>query len=265
MRDPLSAFERHVKLSTKGFNKLGSRSFLSLVKEGMQEILIGIDEVGRGPQFGPMVIAGCANITGWRLDAVKDSKEIKSESKRKALANEIRHNCVFFIAEIPVQAINEFGTLKSLKAAGNIVAREMIKKVREYFPQTKIHVIYDGRDFAPSNQDGCRIESIEKADAEIFEVSCASIVAKSHHDDLIEALAQNPVYARYEISRHKGYGTKRHKELVLEHGLSDQHRAVACRTWLSKDEDDGACEAPTSQGGTRPCPSQRLAPSQSAR
>jgi ribonuclease HII len=143
----LPGFEGSVNLCSKGFNKLGSEAFLSLVRTNMDQIVVGIDEVGRGPCFGPMLVAACANVTGWHLPRVRDSKLVKKESERKALANEIRHNCIFEIAEIPAAAINQFGTLKSLKAAGNLVARKMVERLQAAFPGTLIHVIFDGRDF----------------------------------------------------------------------------------------------------------------------
>lgn len=201
-------------------------------------IIIGIDEVGRGPVFGPMFIAATANLVGWKIAGIRDSKEIKNERARKALAGEIRHNCVWNVAEISAEAINAYGTHKTLIYAGQKVAEEIVKRVRIMIPNRPIRVIFDGRDHRTEVKDGYSVESIEKADATIFECSCASIIAKSLHDDRINAFAEDPRYSKYALRKSRGYPTPEHKLMLQEHGLSDLHRNVACRTFLERAKDN---------------------------
>lgn len=224
----------NILINVHGTHKLDQKWFKILQATHVQEspIIIGIDEAARGSVFGPMIVAGSANLLGWFLPGIKDSKLIRQIKARKALADEIRHNTIWVSAVIPASVINRFGTVVPLKEAGRRVAAELVKRIRVHRPYTPLQVIFDGRDHKEQNVDGVHYVSIEKADATIFEVSCASIIAKSTHDGLIEEFLKNPLYRRYEIESHRGYGTSKHKAALEVFGLSDQHRTTACDTFL---------------------------------
>lgn len=221
-----------------------------------QPIIIGIDEAGRGPVFGPMVIGASCNISGWQLAAVKDSKLVKSEDQRRMLDRRIRENTIWATAVVSADVINQFGTQRTLKVAGKKIATEMFQKLRAKFPSRKIRIIFDGRDH-PNTVDGdLSIESIEKADSTIFEVSCASLIAKVLHDNMIHDIVKSDPqrYGPYDLDSCKGYGTAAHKAALIKHGLTPYHRKVACTTLLTPKSDrrlpyfrkagsDGASEA----------------------
>jgi ribonuclease HII len=210
----------------------------------MNTILIGIDEAGRGPIFGPMTVGATANPTRWFFPGIKDSKEIKKESLRQALAVEIKQNTIWATAVVSAECINRFGTIRSLREAGRKVAAEMVARVRGYFPEFNIRVVFDGRDHQSETDGLCTYESIEKADATIFEVSCASIIAKVLHDDLIhEIVKSDRKYERYDLNHCRGYGTPKHKAALQEFGRTDQHRTAACNTILGI-TNGKACKTP---------------------
>jgi ribonuclease HII len=237
----LSAVERLCNINTSGTAKLQAGWFQMLQTistSTISTIKVGIDEVGRGSIFGPMVVAATANLSGWTLGAIRDSKLIKCSAIRKQLADEIRHNLVWAVIVVPPKAINEFGTLNTLLYAGRRVREEIIKRLSANFPRSLYHVIYDGRDHPRATEGDVRIESIEKADATIFEVSCASILAKATHDGLIEKLCEDPNYARYDLINHRGYGTPKHEAALRKYGPCDLHRKVATATLLTEPTED---------------------------
>lgn len=229
-------------IEAHGTNKLRWNWFQALASmdETTDPIIIGVDEAGRGPVFGPMVVGGSANLTGWRLDGIRDSKKIPQEHVRKALANEIRHNTIWAVAVIDVKTINQFGTFKSLVAAGQMVAAELVRRLRAYTDRP-LRVIFDGRDHPKRGEAGISFESMEKADDKIFEVSCGSILAKVMHDDMVHDLVKShSKYMHYDLDNNKGYPTPKHKVALKEFGLTDQHRVVACGTFLAEDKDGKA-------------------------
>jgi ribonuclease HII len=214
-------------------HKISSVWFKALLEgiDHMNDTLtIGIDEVGVGSWFGPMVVVGTANLTGWHIDGIKDSKKIKSEKVRQALASEIQHNCLWVAATMSAEAVDKFGTHELLKHANRRIARALVAKIRENlpYPQPAIRVVIDG---GGDNwtEDGVRYQSIPQADASVFEVSAASIVAKVICDNWIhDAVKASPGLAEYDLDSNKGYGTAAHIAGLQRLGLTPHHRARMC-------------------------------------
>lgn len=168
-------------------------------------MLCGIDEAGRGPLAGDLVMAGC--VLHVSIHGLNDSKKLTAK-KREALYEQIIQNSSYHIVKFSASQIDEFGISKCLKSG----LEEIIKNIEasEY--------LFDGNTtFGVQN-----LKTLIKADATIPEVSAASILAKVTHDrDILEL---DKLYPEYGFSKHKGYGTALHVSMIKEYGYSEVHR-----------------------------------------
>ena len=167
--------------------------------------LCGIDEAGRGPLAGNLVIAGC--ILNSDLEGLDDSKKL-SEKKREALYELIIPNSKYHIVRFTSQQIDDNGISFCLKNGLEEIKKSLI--CEKY--------LFDGN----SSFGVSGIETMIKADGKIAEVSAASILAKVTHDR--DILKEAQTYPLYEFEKHKGYGTARHIELIKKYGYCDIHR-----------------------------------------
>ena len=169
--------------------------------------LCGIDEAGRGPLAGPMVVAGVIlekNILG-----LNDSK-VLSEKKREKLFDEIKEKSKYHIVFKSAKEIDDFGISFCLKSS--------ILEIMEQLQEFSNNFLMDGNtNFGIQN-----LQKEIKADAKYAQVSAASILAKVSRDRFMDEIS--PLYANYNFHKHKGYGTKAHIEVIREFGRSDIHR-----------------------------------------
>ncbi|MCW8838358.1 MAG: ribonuclease HII [Thiovulaceae bacterium] len=168
-------------------------------------MLCGIDEAGRGPCAGDLVMAGC--ILTSDVNGLNDSKKL-SEKKREALFEEIVKNSVYHIVKFSPKEIDHIGISKCLASGLKEILNTL--DADEY--------LFDGN--STFGVDG--LSTMIKADGKIAEVSAASILAKVTHDRDILELAKK--YPEWEFESHKGYGTKKHIELIKKYGYSPIHR-----------------------------------------
>jgi len=169
------------------------------------KILCGIDEAGRGPLAGDLVIAGC--VLHVSIDGLNDSKKL-DEKKREILYAEIIKNSNSHIVKFSARDIDNHGISTCLKKG----LQDIIDTINadEY--------LFDGN----QNYGVKEIMTMIKADGQIAEVSAASILAKVIHDRDIIKVANK--YPEYQFEKHKGYGTKLHIEMIKQHGYCDIHR-----------------------------------------
>jgi len=170
-------------------------------------MLCGIDEAGRGPIAGPLVVAGVV-LTN-KVIGLNDSKKL-SEKKRELLFDEIKNNSKYHIVFTSAKIIDEKGLSLCLKES--II--EIMNNLKEH---SKKYLIDGNTSFG--------IDILEhkiKADASIQEVSAASILAKVSRDRYMNKISSN--YLNYDFHKHKGYGTKAHIEAIKKFGRSDEHR-----------------------------------------
>ena len=169
--------------------------------------LCGIDEAGRGPLAGPMVVAGVIlekNILG-----LNDSK-VLSEKKREKLFDEIKEKSKYHIVFKSAKEIDDFGISFCLKSS--------ILEIMEQLQEFSNNFLMDGNtNFGIQN-----LQKEIKADAKYAQVSAASILAKVSRDRFMDEIS--PLYANYNFHKHKGYGTKAHIEAIRKFGRSDIHR-----------------------------------------
>jgi len=173
----------------------------------MSEKLCGIDEAGRGPIAGDLVVAGCIFKKDTKIDGLNDSKKI-SEKKRYQLFPEILEKTINHVVIIKPKELDEFGISKCMTRA-----LEEIKSMLD-----ADSYLFDGNTtFGVSELD-----TMVKADGKVAEVSAASILAKVTHDRNI--ISDAKLYPEYGFEKHKGYGTALHVEMIKEHGYCPIHR-----------------------------------------
>ncbi len=169
--------------------------------------LCGIDEAGRGPIAGDLVVAGCIFEDNISIDGLNDSKKI-SEKKRYKLFDEIIQKTNYHIVVIKPNEIDEKGLSYCMTKALQEIQSSLLTD--EY--------LFDGN----TTFGVTGLETMVKADGKVAEVSAASILAKVTHDRNIIRDAKE--YPEYGFEKHKGYGTKLHVEMIKKYGYSPIHR-----------------------------------------
>ena len=174
--------------------------------------ILGIDEVGRGPWAGPLVVGAC--LLPEKIEGLTDSKKL-SAKKREALADEIREHANYGLGWIPAQELDELGLTESLCKA----CREAVSQIKGDFDQ----IVIDGTiNFLRGTKYEKIVQVVPKADFLVPEVSAASIIAKVSRDQYMYDLADK--YPGYSFEKHVGYGTATHKKAIEELGVCDEHR-----------------------------------------
>ena len=169
------------------------------------EVLCGIDEAGRGPIAGDLVIAG--SILHADIEGLNDSKKL-SAKKREFLFNKIIKNSTYHIVKFSPKQIDKDGISVCL-ACG---LREIMQNLKAD------SYLFDG-----NTTFGVKgLQTMVKADGKVAEVSAASILAKVTHD--MDIIKEAKLYPQYEFEKHKGYGTARHVELIKKYGYCKIHR-----------------------------------------
>ncbi len=167
--------------------------------------LCGIDEAGRGPLAGDLVMAGC--ILAQSIEGLNDSKKLTAK-KREELYKVIIKNSTYHIVKFSPKEIDDNGISFCL----NRGLKEIMKNLpsREY--------LFDGN----SSYGVSGIATMIKADGKVAEVSAASILAKVTHDR--DILKEALLYPLYQFEKHKGYGTALHVEMIKKYGYCEIHR-----------------------------------------
>lgn len=174
--------------------------------------ILGIDEVGRGPWAGPLVVGAC--LLPEPIEGLNDSKKL-SAKKREALAEIIREKAIFGLGWIPAAELDELGLTEALCKA----ARDAVSQISGEFDE----VIIDGTmNFLRGTKYENIAQFLPKADQLVPEVSAASIIAKVSRDHYMYELADK--FPGYGFEKHVGYGTAAHKAAIEELGLCPEHR-----------------------------------------
>jgi ribonuclease HII len=170
-----------------------------------QTILCGIDEAGRGPLAGDLVMAGV--ILKAKVEGLMDSK-VLTEKRRETLYGQIVENALYHIVSFSPEQIDKDGLSSCLG--------EGLERILHHL-KADIYLFDGNQTFGVLG-----LSTMVKADGKIPEVSAASILAKVTHDRaIIEASTLHPLYG---FEKHKGYGTKAHIAAIKEHGYCDIHR-----------------------------------------
>lgn len=190
-----------------------------LYEDGI-EYIAGIDEAGRGPLAGPVVI-GCTIMSRDSfIEYVNDSKKV-SETKREMLYEKITNEAIAWSTGIVWQdEIDELNILNATKRA----LTDAIDKL-EVKPDK---ILVDALDKIDTR--GIPYISVIKGDAKIYSISAASIIAKVTRDRIMKEYDE--VYPEYGFAGHKGYGTAKHIQAIKEYGICPLHRKSFVKNFI---------------------------------
>jgi ribonuclease HII len=175
------------------------------------DMIIGVDEVGRGSWAGPVCVAAVAWPDGAIVPGLNDSKQVAAH-KREAMSAAIRGIAAGIgIGWVAAQVVDKIGIAKALQTAAQCAVAEL--------GPTDTRIVVDGRDHLLGDWPA---EYIIKADCTIPAVMAASIVAKVARDTYMKRL--DILFSDYQFGKHVGYGTKLHRELIAQFGPCEHHR-----------------------------------------
>ncbi len=173
------------------------------------KLIAGIDEAGRGPLAGPVVVASVIMPLDDIVDGINDSKKL-SAKKRELLYDKIMEKAVdLHVAIVPAATIDRINILNATKQ-GMLECIDGLKKAD--------CVLID----AVKLQTTARTLSIIHGDALSYSIAAASIIAKVTRDRLM--LEYDKQYPQYNFAMHKGYGTAEHIKLLKKYGPCPLHR-----------------------------------------
>ena len=191
---------------------------LACREEGYSSVC-GCDEAGAGPLAGPVYAAAVILPFGAELPGLNDSKKL-TEKKREALFPVIREQALAWaVARVEAAEIDETDILSARMKAMQLAIDRLT-------PAPDFALIDGNRDHGRSAAVTTPHRMIVKGDSLSASIAAASILAKVSRDRYMKEIAAQ--YPQYEFDRHKGYGTKRHYELLRQYGPSPIHR----RTFL---------------------------------
>lgn len=178
----------------------------------LEGLVAGVDEAGRGPLAGPVVAAAVILDLTRPIEGLNDSKKL-SEKARERLAIEIREKALAWaIAEASPAEIDRVNILQATFLA--------MRRAVEALATIPESACIDGNKVPPGL--ACPAEAVVKGDGKIAAIAAASILAKTHRDALMRALADE--YPQYGFDQHMGYPTPAHFAALAAHGASPVHR-----------------------------------------
>lgn len=198
------------------------------------KLIIGIDEVGRGPLAGP-VVACAAILKNYELDlGLNDSKKI-AKSKREALFETVKENCLCYaIASASEAEIDELNILSAnflaMRRALSAIGIPNLDAPSGNIPVESKGLVPKEADWLIAIDGNLKITGVPpekqipiiKGDSRIVSISAASVLAKVYRDRYMEELAKE--YPGYGFEQHVGYGTKKHLDAIRRLGFSPVHR-----------------------------------------
>ena len=184
-------------------------------------MILGIDEVGRGPWAGPLVV-GAVILGGAEIDGLDDSKKL-AKKRRQALDVLIRQQAAAWaLGWVSAQELDDIGMSETLRLA----TRRAVEQIQAQCRQQNLafsEIIIDGKvNFLRGTALEKFVTTIPKADGLIPSVSAASIVAKVARDQFMAE--QDAVYPGYGFVSNAGYGVAKHRAAIERLGVTPLHR-----------------------------------------
>jgi ribonuclease HII len=191
----------------------------------MRDVVVGVDEAGRGPLAGPVAVGVVCVPKGFdireMLPGVADSK-VLTEKKRDEIFEKVK----ILQQQKMLQYTVVFASAHTIDTKGitHAVQDSVYTGVRALAPEADgVHILLDGLLHAPARYSQ---QTIIRGDATEPIISLASIVAKVSRDRLMKNLGTQ--FPSYGFEKHKGYGTKAHKAAIERYGLCEEHRKTFC-------------------------------------
>ena len=192
-----------------GRNQMNRYEYESKYYQMGYDYIIGLDEAGRGPMAGELVVAGVIFPKGFYDEKINDSTQL-SEKKREALYDLIVENALAYDIEIiSVEDVDSLNVYQASKLG--------MEKCIENLKREKMFALSDAMPLNYADH-----EAIIKGDAKSISIGAASILAKVTRDRLMKEYAK--IYPEYGFDKHKGYVTKMHKEAIEKYGVCPIHR-----------------------------------------
>lgn len=171
-------------------------------------LICGIDEAGRGPLCGPVVVAGVIFDPGYENPLIDDSKKL-SEKKREKLIHQIKKDArKWMILVVDEKTIDEYNIYHATRLAMERIAEKLAADL----------TLTD----AMPLKNGVRHAALIKGDARAHSIAAASILAKTTRDHYMYELDRQ--YPQYGLAKHKGYPTKAHLQAIEEYGVQPFYR-----------------------------------------
>ena len=207
-------------------------------------ILIGIDEVGRGPIAGPVAVGAFRCLPSFfdslEIDVpLRDSKKLTKKQREKWFeylkGEKDKGSCDFAVTMVSAEWIDKVGIVRSIQKALDQSLKKVASRanqnlsrftpegpyaMKDFDPLATLDIFLDGGLKAPSEYKNQK--TVIKGDELHPVISCASIVAKVSRDRLMDDYTKE--YPEYGFENHAGYGTKAHYDAIKKHGVTVLHR-----------------------------------------
>lgn len=211
-------------------------------------LVIGVDEVGRGAIAGPVVASAVAfainpeqRTKNLEHIGIDDSKRLTAK-RREELARKIKKGALAYgIGEVGAGIIDKVGiskaTAMALRRAIRLTSLNFVRdrqgKLKTNNPKQKTFILLDGYQVKYLPGGLKKQKAIVRGDQKSISIAAASIIAKVYRDDKMRLLDKK--YPQYAFERHKGYGTKKHREVIMQFGSTYHHRERFLTTFLHLD------------------------------
>ncbi|MBO5290613.1 MAG: ribonuclease HII [Clostridia bacterium] len=184
-------------------------------------VVCGVDEAGRGPLAGPVFAGAVILPENYTHEILNDSKKL-SEKKRDLVYDDIIRDAVSWsVGMATEQEIDDINILNATFLA--------MKRAVEGLNIKPDLAFIDGNRYANT---GVKEITIVKGDSKCMSVAAASIIAKVSRDRFMQEVDKQ--YPQYQFSKHKGYGTKLHYEMIEQYGISPVHRKTFLKNIIGK-------------------------------
>ena len=186
-------------------------------------VIAGVDEVGRGALFGPVVAAAVILPEGCRIPGLRDSKQLVAEERQRLARIVERKAIAIAIEEVDAETIDRINIYQATRVAmAAAVCRLVVRPDHLLIDALRLDLL-------------CAQTSIIYGDSLSISIAAASVVAKVYRDRRMCELDLE--YPQYGLASHKGYSTPEHKQALAAHGPSPLHRrsfrpvAENCLPW----------------------------------